>query len=49
MRRGLSPFSNSEGLQTLAASRASHAGGIGTIANQEAMTAIGKYNVLTTF
>lgn len=37
-------YSHAEGYQTTASGYYSHAGGIGTIANQEAMTAIGKYN-----
>lgn len=40
-------YSHAEGYKTHAYEMASHAGGIGTIANQEAMTAIGKYNVST--
>ena len=37
--------SHAEGEYTKSTGRASHAGGVGTIANQEAMTAIGRYNV----
>ena len=37
-------YSHAEGYKTTASGTASHAGGIGTIANQNAMTAIGKYN-----
>ena len=37
-------YSHAEGSYTTASGECSHAGGIGTIANQNAMTAIGKYN-----
>ena len=36
---------HAEGISTQALADGAHAGGIGTIANQEAMNAIGKYNV----
>ena len=38
-------YSHAEGANTTATGVASHAGGIGTMANQDAMTAIGKYNI----
>ena len=37
-------YSHTEGSYTVASGKSSHAGGIETIANQNAMTAIGKYN-----